>query len=194
MAKLNAKKLGVVTALIIVLGVGIGAGWWFGRRHNKPTSQTPANNSQNSTIAPSTTLPSTAPTSSLDTAIEAKTAASLFQKCQTDNITVTSNWEESPANNLYADFNSDDIEDVLVWAKLPGTMGYAQGCVYSIQNGVLKNFWRLKEADFLPQSAFSINTQNELVYSGKQTTSGGLTDTFVLYKWNPSKNTFDPQD
>lgn len=198
MAKFNPKNLWLLAALIIILGAGIGGGWWLGNRNKKSsntTNQTPANDSQTPASTQTTTPPTTTTTPTpLDKSIEAKTAESLFQKCQTNNISNTTDWADSPAYKLYADFNIDNIEDVLVWAKLPGTMGYAQGCVYTIQSGSLKNLWRLKEADFLPQSSFSVNAQNELVYSGKQTTSGGITDTFVLYKWIPSKNTFDPQD
>jgi len=182
-------------ALLIILGViivaaAVIAGLLIGRHQTNKTTTSQATQKTQPSTTPTPATATVTPTPTLNKAIEAQKAANLFQKCQTNNINDQTDWQDSGASVIYRDFTSDNIEDVLVYAKIPGTMGYSRGCVYTIDSGNLKLLWRLQDSDFLPQSDFSVNASSQIVYSGKQTTSGGITDTFVLYAWSAPTKTF----
>lgn len=135
---------------------------------------------QNSTVA-----------TTLDKSIQTYSAASLFQKCQANNVNATGTWGESSASVSYHDFNGDNVQDVLVSAKIPGTMGYSQGCVYTVKDGKLVSLWHLGESDFIAQSTLSVNSKNQIVYKGLVTNS--TTAKTVIYVWSPAKDTFTVQ-
>ena len=187
--------------ILVILGIVGFVGWYV--FHAKNSVQNTYDNATQASNGSATKTPvkktqpgaATAKTTpSLDKSVEGLKAANLYQKCETNVINSSDDWQESPASVAYRDFDGDNTQDVLVYAKLPGTKGYSRGCVYTMSSGALKQLWRLGDSGFLDQSDFSINDKNQIVYSGKQTTSGGLTDTFVLYQWSDKTKTFNALD
>lgn len=202
--KKNKYGFGVVEVLLIVVAVAI-AGFvaWYVLHAKTSTDKILQNTTlgQGQTVkTPKAKTSSTgnkttnAKPVSLDKAVESLKTANLFQKCETNVINDQADWQDSPASVLYRDWNGDNVEDVLVYAKQPGTMGYSRGCVYTMDAGALKQLWRLDDSSLLAQSDFSVNDKKQIVYSGKQTTGSGIQDTFVLYQWDPVAKIFKAQD
>jgi hypothetical protein len=192
---------GVLLAVLVVL---VGGTTWYvvHSKHSTEATLQTINNSSNQAskttrkagTSPATTNPTTQQPAALDKSIESYKAVNLYQKCEVNDLTDNGTWGDSTPSVAHYDFNSDDIEDVLVYAKIPGTMGYSRGCVFTVKAGALAQLWRLNDADLLPQSDITLNDKGQVVYNGKQETSSGIQDTVVYYQWSNVHNTLDPQD
>ena len=151
------------------------------KSQNEPTA-TPKNPS-----TATTTSPSASPKTSPKPDISKWNSAGFITASYSRKLTDFSPWEDSPVEATVKDFTGDGVNDVFVWAKLPGTNGYSFAAVWTVgDDNQPKELWYSPSAEVYVQSTWSVAGLT-FIETGKLNTPGGLSDETNTYHWQGSK-------
>lgn len=199
MNKVNYKSADPRKIVLFIIIVGIIAGSIFYILRAKSNTDMNYNNSANSLSGakpavkqnPGTTAPTAAsptPTTASKQTISSFDAAGFVNASNSRKLTDFTPWQESPVQQVVKDFTGDSIDDMFVWAKLPGTMGYSIAAVWTLDNSNKpKELWYVPSAEIYAQSSWSVDGNN-IIEKGKLNTPGGISDETNVYHWQT--NTF----
>jgi hypothetical protein len=186
----------VLYGLGVVVLLGIAAGSFFvgraSKKNDATTNPTPVTQAEVKAAPPSpTTNPVSPPTPSPVTTKPSITKwdpAGFVTASYSRKLTDFTPWQDSPVQSTVKDFNGDGLDDVFVWAKLPGTKGYSTAAVWTLgSNDQPKELWYVPTAQVYVQSSWSVSGL-QIIETGKLETPNGLSDEKNTYVWKT--NTF----
>lgn len=199
--KLRPARILLIALLMMIIGFGVWYIWHVRNNVNGTLDATTNNGSQTSnSVKAKATTPTdqayttpTTPTNAnqpigMKPDISKWDPAGFITASYSRKLTDFTPWQDSPVTPTTKDFNGDGVNDIFVWAKLPGTNGYSFAAVWTLgSNDKPKELWYVPSQQVYLQSSWSVSGTN-LVEVGKLNTPNGYSNETNTYHWQ--NNTF----